>query len=223
MTSYARPLLIAACWLAFAADGRAAGGHFEVDDAAVAESGHCQHETWLTRAPAASATLFHLGSGCRVGSVELGFNYDRLSTAVDTRGALGPQLKWVADPLVGPLSAGIAWSAARDLKRGGRLAHTLYVPLTWAMDDKVAVNANLGADWDSAGARTRRMGVSGEWIAREKLTVIGERVKLAGDWTSRLGTRFRLSDAISVDLSAARVGARATRVCVIGLNHDFAR
>ena len=223
MTRPARPSLIAACWLAFAAGAQAAGGHFDVDDAAVVEPGHCQYETWLTRAPAASATLFHLGPGCRVGPVELGFNYDRFSTAGEVRNTLGPQLKWVADPLVGPLSAGIAWSAARDLKRGRRPAHTLYVPVTWAVNDRIALNANLGADWDFAGARTRRIGVSGEWVAHEKLTVIGERVKFAGDWTTRLGTRFMLGDAISLDLSAARSGPRATRVYVIGLNHDFAR
>lgn len=53
--------------------------------------------------------------------------------------------------------------------------------------------------------------------------MIVERVKLAGAWTSRLGTRFMLSDAISLDLSVARIGPGATRVYAIGLNHDFAR
>ncbi|MEP7102142.1 MAG: hypothetical protein ABI781_16660 [Burkholderiales bacterium] len=221
MTRSVHSSFITAC--AFAANAQAAGGHFDVDDAAVAEPGHCQYETWLARAPAASATLFHLGSACRVGPVELGFNVDRFSTAGETRSALGPQLKWVADPLVGPLSAGIAWSAAGDLKRGGRPAHTLYVPLTWAVNDKIALNANLGADWDFAGARTRRVGVSGEWIAHDKLTMIVERVKFAGEWTSRLGARFMLNESISVDLSAARAGPHATRVYAIGLNHDFAR
>ena len=223
MTRPTRPLLVTAYGVAFAANACAAGGHFDVDDAAVVEPGHCQYETWLTRAPAASTTLFHLGPGCRVGPVELGFNYDRVSSAGEIRNALGPQLKWVVDPLVGPLSAGIAWSAAYDVKRGGRPAHTLYAPITWTVNDRIALNANLGADWDFAGARTRRLGVSGEWIAHERFTVIGERVKFAGDWTSRLGARFMLSDSISVDLSAARVGPRATRVYVIGLNHDFAR
>ena len=215
--------LTAAGWLTLAAAARAAGGPFDVDDAAMVEAGRCQYETWLTRVPAASATLFHLGPGCRVGPVELGLNYDRLSTGSETRSTLGPQLKWVADPLVGPLSAGIVWSTAHDLKRGGRPAHALYVPVTWAVNDKVALNANLGADWDFAGARTRRVGVSGEWAAHPKLTVIGERVQVAGDWTSRLGARFMLGDAISLDLSAARVGPGASRVYGIGLNHAFAR
>ena len=223
MKKSSRRSLIAVGLALFAATARAAGGHFDVDDAAIVAPGHCQYETWLTRAPTASTTLFHLGSGCRVGPVELGLNYDRLLTGSETRSTVGPQLKWVADPLVGPLSAGIAWSAAYDLTRGGRPTHTLYAPVGWAVNDKVALNANLGADWDFAGARTRRVGVSAEWIAHAKLTVIAERVKFGGDWTSRLGTRFMLSDAISIDLSAARVGPRATRIYGIGLNHAFAR
>ncbi len=226
MRSHLRPFLIAVVrLLACAPAAHAAGGHFDVDDAAVLEPGHCQYETWLLRAPsgAASTTLFHLGPGCRVGPIELGFNVDRFSYPSSARSTLGPQLKWVADALAGALSAGIAWSAAYDPDRHGRPAHTLYLPLTWTVNEKVALNTNLGADWDFAGVRTRRIGVSGEWVAHEKLTVIGERVQLSGEWTSRLGARFALSDAISIDLSAARVGPRATRVYVIGLNHDFAR
>jgi len=209
--------------LAFTAPVHAAGGHFDVDDAAVVETGHCQYEAWWAKAPAASATLFHFGPGCRVGPVELGFNYERLATAADSRGTLGPQIKWVADPLVGAFSAGAAWAVAYDLRHGGRPAHTAYLPVTWAANDKFAVNANLGADWNFAGTRTRRIGASVEWIAHEKLTVIGERVKIAGDWTSRMGLRFLINEAISLDVSAARFGPEATRVYVIGLNHDFAR
>lgn len=231
MTRCARPSLSAFVWLACSAAARAAGGHFDVDDAAVLDPGHCQVETWLTRAPAAPATLFHLGPGCRVGPVELGVNYERISTATATatasRGTLGPQLKWVVDlpvgPRIGHLSAGIAWIATYDLGYGGRPVHTLYLPATWAVTDRAAINANLGADWNAAGVRLRRVGVSGEWVAHEKLTLLAERVKFAGDWTSRLGARFMLGEAIGIDLSAARVGARATRVYAIGLNHEFAR
>jgi len=223
MTKFARAALIAAGGLGFALAAHAAGGHFDVDDAAVLEPGQCQYEAWFGRAPAAPATLIHLGPGCRVGPVELGLNLDRLTAAGAHRETLGPQLKWVADPLAGSLGVGVAWAAAFDLRRGGRPAHTLYLPLTWTVNDRIALNANLGADWGVAGARTRRVGASGEWVLNPKLTVIGERVKFGGEWTSRLGARFAVSDAISVDLSAARVGPRANRVWVIGLNQSFAR
>lgn len=161
MSKTTRRSPVALAWIVCTAAAHAAGGHFDVDDAGVAEPGHCQYETWLTRAPSPSATLFRLGPACRVGPVELGLNFDRVATAADTRSALGAQLKWsAADPLLGTLGAGAVWSIAHDLKHGGRPTHVLYLPFTWTVSDRLAVNANLGADWDVAGARTRRIGVS---------------------------------------------------------------
>lgn len=64
------------------------------------------------------------------------------------------------------------WRGACD---AGRPTHTLYVPVTWAFNDTLAVNANLGADWNFAGARTRRIGASVEWATHEKLTLIADR------------------------------------------------
>lgn len=222
MTKHARPLLACAGLLAFMADGHAAGGHFDVDDAAVLDPGHCQYEAWVAREPRAAATLLHVGPGCRVGPVEIGVNFERAWLPSETRSSLGPQLKWVADPLVGALSAGVAWNAYFDLTHGGAPAHTAYVPLTWWAAEKLWVHANLGADWSAAHVRTRRIGVSGEWAANETLTLIAERVKFVGAWTSRVGARFNLNESISVDLSAARVAPRGAGLYVIGVNHDFA-
>lgn len=223
MTRLALRLSLVAMCLTGAAAARAAGGHFDVDDAAVIDPGHCQYEVWASRTPSApAATLWHLAPGCRVGPVEMALNLDRISNATGMRSTAGPQLKWVTD-IAAPVAAGLVWGAAFDLRRGGRPARTVYAPLTWIARDTFVLNANLGADWDTTGARTRRLGASGEWVAHEKLTVIAERVKFGGDWTSRLGARFTLTDATSVDLSAARVGPRAARVYVIGLNHDFER
>jgi len=206
-----------------AAPSHAAGGHFDVDDATVLDPGHCQYEAWVARAPAASATLAHLGPGCRVGPVELGVNVDRWRVDGQGRTLLGPQLKWVVDPLVGKLSTGVAWSASYDLTNHGRPTQTLYVPFTWWAAETLWMHVNLGLDRDSAGTRWRRQGVSGEWAANDKFSVIGERVKILGDWTSRLGGRFNVSATLSVDLSAARFGPRGERVYVIGLNQEFTR
>jgi len=213
----------ASLMLVFAAPAHAAGGHFDVDDATVLDPGRCQVEAWIARAPAASTTLAHAGPGCRVGPVELGVNIDRLTAAGDGRTLLGPQLKWVVDPLVAKLSAGVAWSVAYDLTNHGRPAQTFYVPLTWWVAERLWVHANLGVDRDPRGERWRRQGLSGEWAASDKFTVIAERVKIVGDWTSRLGGRVNVNDTLSVDLSAARVGPRAERVYVIGVNQEFAR
>jgi len=217
------PPAAASLSLALAAPAWGAGGHFDVDDATVLDPGRCQAETWAVRAPAASATLLHLGPGCRLGPVELGVNVDRATTGGEARTLLGPQLKWVADPLIGKLSAGVVWSASYDLTNRGRAAQTLYVPLTWGVADKLWVHANLGIDRDTLGERWRRRGLSGEWAASDRFTLIAERVKIVGDWTSRLGGRINLSDALSVDLSAARAGPRAERVYAVGLNQEFGR
>ena len=213
-------LLAIACVVTSA---HAAGGHFDVDDATVLDPNHCQVETWVARAPAVGGTLAHLGSGCRVGPVEIGVNIDRVSIGGNGRTLLGPQLKWVVDPLVEKLSTGVAWSASYDLTNRGRPSQTLYVPLTWWAAEKLWIHANLGLDRDVAGTRWRRQGMSGEWAASDKLTLIAERVKIVGDWTSRLGGRLNISDALSIDLSAARSGPRGERIYVVGLNQDFAR
>ena len=78
-------LFAASLALTIAADACAAGGHFDVDDATVLEPGHCQYEIWAARVPDSSASVFHLGPGCRVGPLELGVNFDRLRAAGDSR------------------------------------------------------------------------------------------------------------------------------------------
>jgi len=153
----------------------------------------------------------------------MGLNLDRASTTGNGRTLLGPQLKWVADPLVDKLSAGVAWSASYDLTNRGRPAQTAYVPLTWWAAEKLWVHANIGADRDAQGTRWRRRGLSGEWAASDRFTLIAERTKIFGDWTSRLGGRFSLNTSLSIDLSAARVGPQAEHVYVVGLNQEFAR
>jgi len=215
--------LAAASLTLLAAQSQAAGGHFDVDDATVLDPGRCQVEAWSVRAPAAATSVVHVGPGCRVGPVEMGLNLDRASTTGNGRTLLGPQLKWVADPLVDKLSAGVAWSASYDLTNRGRPAQTAYVPLTWWAAEKLWVHANIGADRDAQGTRWRRRGLSGEWAASDRFTLIAERTKIFGDWTSRLGGRFSLNTSLSIDLSAARVGPQAEHVYVVGLNQEFAR
>ncbi len=201
---------------------RAAGGHFDVDDATMLERNRCQIETWLTRAPGALTTA-HLGPSCRLGPVELGFNVDRFSTPIFGGSTLGPQLKWVPDPVIDRLSAGLVAAVGFRLQGDASMVKTLYLPLTWSPHESWAVNANVGADWVSGNGRTRRLGLSGEWSASDRSTVIAERFGAVGEWVSRLGLRVSLSDSLSLDLSAARVGSQGGTLFAIGLNHDFPR
>jgi len=216
-------MLVAALCMLPTCEVHAAGGQFDVDDAAILEPGRCQVETWFSRLPAEAGTVFRIGPACRVGPIEVGLNFDHLRGLDQSRNGLGPQLKWATDPLSCPLSAGVVWGAYFDLTRGGRPLQTLYAPVTWQVGETLRLNANAGVDRGFTGVQTRRLGASGEWDVDSALTLIAERLTLSGDRISRLGARFNLSESVSLDLSAARVTPSTTRIYMIGLNHDFAR
>lgn len=223
MTRRLTPSLAVSALLALARAAHAAGGHFDVDDATTLAPGQCQVETWFARAPAVGASLWHLGPACRVGPVELALNLDRAEAAASRRTLVGPQMKWATDPALGPVSAGLVAGALVDAARGGGTGWTVYAPLTWNLDPRVALNLNLGIDRDAGGHRTRRLGASGEWALHDRVTLLAERVRFGDEWVSRLGARFALTDTLSLDLSAARLGPAATRALTIGLNHEFTR
>ena len=73
------------------------------------------------------------------------------------------------------------------------------------------------------GVRTRRGGIAGEWAIDERLSLIVERNRAAGFWTSRAGVRFNLTPLINLDASASRTNPGGIRSFVIGLNHEFSR
>lgn len=221
-----RGRLAAVCLGAFAQWACAAGGHFDVDDAAMLDVGRCQVETWIQRRPTSGIRTVHLGPACRLGPVEAGLAFDRTWDRGDARASsAGPQLKWVVDPWFAGISAGLAWAAAFDLSRGGRPLQTVYAPITWSVTDTLSLHLNAGRDWDASNRGSRRVGASLEWAATDRLTAIAERVSVTGAWTTRVGTRWTLTPTTSVDVSAARVtgAGRPTRVCTVGLNREFAR
>jgi hypothetical protein len=53
------------------------------------------------------------------------------------------------------------------------------------------------------------------------VSLIAERNRAAGLWTSRIGGRFSITPLISVDVSTSRTGPQGVRGFVIGLNHEF--
>ena len=223
-TRWPRPawLPMAACVLASA--GAQAAGHFDVDDAGLLDPGQCQYEAWWGRTGAEPVNGVHIGPSCRVGPVELGLNIDRLSVQGVHTVAAGPQLKWnffgpAADA---PLSAALSLGAVFDLTRGGRAGGQFVLPVTWRPADSLQIHANLGADWATGtGARTPRGGLAAEWALDEKLSLVAERSRASGVWTSRIGGRFSLTPLLSVDVSASRTGPQGVRGFVVGLNHEF--
>jgi hypothetical protein len=220
-----RRALAVPLWLAAAS--AQAGGHFEVDDAGMLDPDRCQYEFWGTRVRSEDATLWHLGPACRVGPVELGLNIERISMPGDTVHVLGPQLKWTffGQEAEAPWSAAVSLGFASQLpRRGGRSGGQFVLPLTWRATDSLMVHANLGADWATgSGERTGRGGLAGEWALNDTVSLIAERNRAFGLWTSRIGARLSITPMISIDLSAARTGPAGVRSFSVGLNHEFGR
>ncbi|WP_286186021.1 hypothetical protein [Acidovorax cavernicola] len=207
--------------------GAHAAGHFDVDDAGTLDPGQCQYETWWGRSGVEPVVGLHVGPACRVGPVELGLNFDRLSVQGVHSVTGGPQIKWTfaGTAADAPFSAAVSMGAVADLRRGGRMGGQLVVPLTWRPTGSLQFHANLGADWAlGTGARTPRGGLAVEWALNDAVSLIAERNRAGGVWTSRVGGRFSLTPLISVDISASRTGlpgGRGVRGVVIGLNHEF--
>ncbi|MGJ7529587.1 hypothetical protein [Variovorax sp. GB1P17] len=215
-------MLAASCSLASL--GAQAAGHFDVDDAGTLDPGQCQYETWWGRTGTEPVTGFHIGPACRVGPVELGLNFDRLSADGVHTITGGPQIKWnfLGQAADAPFSAAVSMGTVSDLRRGGRMGGQFVVPLTWRPTSSLQVHANLGADWAlGTGVRTPRGGVAVEWAWNDTVSLIAERSKAAGVWTSRIGGRFSITPLISVDVSASHTGPQGVRGFVIGLNHEF--
>lgn len=220
--SWGRWLMAASCTLIGA--GAQAAGHFDVDDAGTLDPGQCQYETWWGRTGTEPVIGFHLGPACRVGPIELGFNVDRLSTLGVHTVTGGPQIKWnfLGQAPDATWSAAVSASTVSDFKRGGRTGGQFVIPVTWRPTDSLQLHANLGADWATGtGLRTPRGGLAGEWALNDTVSLIAERSRAAGLWTSRVGARISLTPLISVDVSASRAGPQGVRGFVIGLNHEF--
>lgn len=220
-----RHIAMTPLWLAAASVQ--AGGHFDVDDAGTLDPGQCQYELWGTRTRSQRATLWHLGPACRVGPVELGLNIDRIAVAGERTHSLGPQLKWtfLGQGPDAQWSAAVSMGATFELpRRGGRTGGQFVLPLTWRATSSLQVHANLGADWaPGTGARSGRGGLAGEWALNDAVSLIAERNRAFGLWTSRVGARFSLTPLVSIDVSAARTAPEGVRTVAIGLNHEFGR
>jgi hypothetical protein len=201
-----------------------AAGHFDVDDAGTLDPGQCQYETWWERSGVEPVDGFHFGPTCRVGPVELGLNFDRFSALGQLSTAIGPQLKWTffGQAADAPLSAALSAGLVFDTTHGGRAGGQAVVPVTWQASNSLQIHVNLGADWTAgSGARTPRGGLAGEWALNDALSLIAERDRAFGAWTSRVGARFSFTPLISLDLSASRTGPAGVRGFAIGLNHAF--
>ncbi|MDM0104992.1 hypothetical protein QTH97_08610 [Variovorax sp. J22R24] len=202
-----------------------AGGHFDVDDAFTLDPGQCQYEAWYGRFGSEPVTDIHLGPACRVGPVELSVNIDRYSVPQLYGVVLGPQVKWTwfGQGAESRLAAAVSVGLSADVTHGGYTGGQVVLPVSWRAFDSLWIHANIGADWSTVtGERTGRGGLQGEFALNDKWSLMFERFRAFGFWTSRVGARYSITPLISVDVTAARSDVVGSpRVYVIGLNHEF--
>ena len=182
----------------------AAGGHHAVDDAAVLDAGKCKLEGWVERETGGSRTLLHLGTGCRVGPVELGLNLDReKQSGSDAATSFGPQIKW-AYPLSEVLSIGAVGSVKFNSQAPHYASSTLVIPLTWRATETLSAHANYGRNFLRGGVGQPRGGVSLEWAPISSLSLVAERFREAANNSTRLGARYAVTPDVKLDISHAR-------------------
>ena len=195
-------LLAGFCLVSLSA--QAAGGHHAVDDAAMLDVGKCKLEGWAERETGGARTLQHLGTGCRVGPVELGLNLDReKQTSSDAATSFSPQIKW-AFPLNGVLSAGVSASAKFNSQSPRYVSSSVVLPFSWRATDGLSAHANWGRNFLSGGAGQPRGGVSLEWAPTSDVSLVAERFREAANNSTRLGARYALTPDVKLDISRAR-------------------
>jgi len=202
---------------------RAAGGHYDVDDATILEAGHCQVETWSLSARRPGQQALHLGPACNLGGLEWGLNADRLRADDSRLDSGGVQVKWVADPAAKRLSVGAALGVARHLVGDRRPLVTAYLPLTvWTgTEGQLQWHLNLGQDRDPTSGVWRRWGLASDWTVSDQLGFTAERRFQLGHGLTRVGVRWNLDALTSIDFSG---GADAgTRMLGVGFTWEWAR
>ena len=183
---------------------QAAGGHHAVDDAAMLDVGKCKLEGWAERETGGARTLHHLGTGCRVGPVELGLSLDKeKQTTSDNATSYGPQIKW-AFPLNDVLSVGVAASAKFNSQSPHYASSTVVFPLSWRATETLSAHVNWGRNFLRGGAGQPRGGVSLEWAPTSDVSLVAERFREAANNSTRLGARYALTPDVKLDISQAR-------------------
>ncbi len=210
--------------LALVSQAHAAGGHHAVDDAAILDPGRCQLETWAERENGGNRSLFHIGSACRVGAVELGLSADRSRfSGAPSVSAQGAQIKW-AHPLSKTIAAGVVVSAAWQNTAPRFAGTTLVFPMTWQASPTLMVHLNLGRDFKRQESDTPRNGLALEWSPSKSWSFVAERFREGNTGSWRAGARYSLDNGISLDISHARgVTSGAPRWWAAGLSWEFGR
>ncbi len=218
----ARRQLAAVATLAAAGAAWGAGGHHAVDDAAILDEGVCKVESWLSRG--SGVRLLHLGTGCRVGPVELAAGAEHARGNGGGATGYGLQAKWATE-LAGGVSVGVlvapGWQArARPRYQGS----TVLALATWTWRDDLSLHFNAGRDVLHRAGDGSRYGVAAEWSPLAGWSLVAERFHAGQGHFVRAGARRSLRDGWSVDLSRAqRLSGTGASDWTAGVTWEFPR
>ena len=224
MSACVRRGALFAAWCVLSLCAQAAGGHHAVDDAAVLDVGKCKLELWAERETGGARSLHHVGTGCRVGPVELSLNLDKEKQAtVDVATSVGPQIKWVY-ALNEAVSVGAVASARFNSQSPRYASSTLVLPLTWRATDTLSAHLNWGRNFLRGGVGQPRGGVSLEWAPVSDVSLVAERFREAANNSTRVGARYALTPEVKLDISRARsLNAGGVSWWTAGLIWEFGR
>lgn len=209
-----------------------AGRPLASDDAATADAGTCQVETWAERAGDERALVLAPACGV-VEGLELGIDATRPQPRDTVSAAAGLALKWApkswrVETGAGPLNLGLKVATAFERPTGHGwhgAGHTLLALATLTPRDDIALHLNLGRAHDSAsGSQASLLNLALSWAPSEQSQLFIEtqansrREVFGGTLTSLGGRWWLLPEKLGLDLTASRVaGASGPTLWTVGL------
>lgn len=201
-----------------------AGRPLATDDAATADSGRCQLESWFARAGADRALV--LAPACGIASgMELGVDYTVRRPRHPTHSSGGLAVKWVPEAWrsqtrLGTVDLGLKLGSGyeRPAGAGWHSSQSLALALvSWTPNADWAVHANLGpVRQRGGGANATLLNVAVSWAPSERVLIFGEsqandRRASFGGTVNTAGARWWvMKDKFGLDLTAGREAGAGT-------------
>ena len=212
------PTLHIAILLTTIATSAGAGRPLSTDDAATADAGVCQLESWVETAGSEAALVLAPACGVAAG-LELDIDYTLPRRHPELRGASSLALKWVpdaarADTPFGGLQVGLKLRTAFEHPVGDNWSNaqsSLLALVTLSVGDDWALHANLGPVRDRrSGLSATLLNVAAAWAPSDRTLLfvesqVNDRSQLFGGSVSSVGGAWWLvPDRFGLHLTASR-------------------
>jgi hypothetical protein len=194
-----------------ASAAQAAGGPYAVDDSEIGAPGDCKVEIFAARSDRRdwSATVSPACTFAALPFAELGLNLTHARAGGDDDTLFGPKAKVSLVPIDRfGVGIGVSASATASGNESRFQSATVLVPFTIQPFEPLRVSANLGFVWDR-GQADKSQGLAGlgfEWVAIERVTLIGEVfAREEGRAAQEIGLRFgAIPERLDLDLVFGR-------------------